>query len=78
MGTDWACCVLCIVGWGGVEAVKDWKCRACGKQVEVEDDYEPQMCCSGRDCGCMGMEVNPVFCDECEEKIFGKREGKPK
>lgn len=52
--------------------MKEWQCAACGKLIKVEDDYEPIQCCSGRDCGCMGREVNPAFCDNCEEKIFGK------
>lgn len=59
----------------------DWKhkmkpinCMGCGNETEVYDSYEPQMCCSGHMCGCMGMPVNPVFCDECEEKVYGKRD----
>jgi hypothetical protein len=53
--------------------MKPWNCITCGKEIEVEDDYEPQYCCSGRDCTCMGQPINPVFCDECEIKIFGTR-----
>lgn len=27
---------------------------------------EPVTCCSGRDCGCMGMPTEPPFCsDKC-------------
>lgn len=29
--------------------------------------YEPEMCCSGHMCGCMGSPVNPPICDECEK-----------
>lgn len=37
-------------------------CMICGGEL----GYEPQMCCSGRDCGCMGMPVDPPICsDEC-------------
>ena len=27
-------------------------------------DEEPQMCCSGRDCGCHGMPIDPIICSE--------------
>jgi len=55
---------------------KKWECVACGDDVEVVDDYEPKYCCNDRDCGCGGYPVNPVFCDKCDEKIFGERGGK--
>ena len=53
--------------------MKQWNCNACYKDIEVYDEYEPEMCCSGlrEHCACMGQPINPVFCDECEEKIFG-------
>lgn len=36
----------------------------CGEEIEV------QMCCSGRDCGCMGQPVNPPVCSEqCYEDL---------
>ena len=51
-------------------------CATCNKEVEVyDDDYEPEYCCAGRmedQCGCRGLPINPIFCDECEEKIFGR------
>ena len=53
--------------------MKSMWCMACGKPIEVYDEYEPEYCCDGRDCCCHGKPINPVFCDECEEKIFGKR-----
>lgn len=43
---------------------------ACGKDCLAPKDYEPEGCCSGRECGCMGREINPVFCDKCEEKFM--------
>ena len=52
--------------------MKKYNCAACGKEIEVYDEYEPEYCCDGRECGCMGKPMNPMFCDECEEKIFGK------
>lgn len=56
--------------------MKPWKCDICGKSIDVEDDYEPQMCCTGSlyeiHCGCMGKPINPMFCNDCEIKIFGE------
>lgn len=43
-------------------------CMVCGKEFLGE---EPKMCCSGRECGCMGMPIEPVVCsDECYKKIM--------
>ncbi len=53
-----------------IGAVKPWDCSACGTGILVENDYEPEGCCSGRECGCMGREINPVFCTDCENKLF--------
>ena len=40
-------------------------CMVCGGDL----GYEPQMCCSGRECGCMGMPVDPPICSkECYAK----------
>ena len=39
----------------------DLICMVCGQEFEGE---EPMMCCSGRDCGCMGMPVDPIICSE--------------
>jgi len=33
-------------------------CAICDKKIDV------QMCCSGRDCGCIGMPVDPPVCSE--------------
>lgn len=39
-------------------------CTICEKEIEV------QMCCSGIDCGCMGLPVDPPVCsDECYIKF---------
>lgn len=53
--------------------MKDWKCNGCGTKVMVVDDWEDEFCCRGLidQCGCGGMPINPVFCDECEKKFFG-------
>lgn len=34
-------------------------CMYCGSNFAGP---EPQMCCDGRECGCMGMPVDPVIC----------------
>lgn len=53
--------------------MKEWRCNGCGKPIEVYDDYEPEFCCDGRGCGCLGEVINPMFCDDCEEKVYGNR-----
>ena len=43
------------------------ECMVCGSQFEGP---VPEMCCSGRDCGCMGMPVDPVVCSqECYNNL---------
>ena len=45
-----------------------YDCLMCEKEVL---DYEPQMCCSGHDCGCMGQPVEPCLCSiECSRALF--------
>lgn len=42
-------------------------CMSCGEEFEGP---EPLMCCSGRDCGCMGMPVDPIICSvKCYYKL---------
>ena len=36
-------------------------CMVCGKDFMGP---EPVMCCSGRDCGCMGMPTEPIVCSQ--------------
>lgn len=52
--------------------MKKWLCDFCGDFIKVTKDYEPKMCCEGYLCGCYGYPINPVFCDKCEERIYGK------
>ncbi len=52
--------------------MKKHNCDGCHKEIEVYDEYEPEMCCNGFECGCYGHPVNPLFCDECEIAIFGR------
>ena len=38
-------------------------CEICGKPVP---DYVPQYCCSGDECGCLGLPIEPCVCgDAC-------------
>lgn len=40
-------------------------CMVCGQTWMGE---KPKMCCDGRECGCMGLPVDPVVCsEECYE-----------
>jgi len=43
------------------------RCLICNRPVP---DYEPEMCCSGSDCGCMGMPTEPCVCSrECWDAL---------
>jgi hypothetical protein len=45
-----------------------YRCMICGKPVP---DFEPTMCCDGRDCGCRGLPVEPCVCsDECSAAVY--------
>lgn len=52
--------------------LKPWLCDGCFQPTEVEEDHQPEMCCDGYMCGCYGKPTNPVFCETCEEKLFGR------
>jgi hypothetical protein len=44
-------------------------CIVCNEEIEV------QMCCSGRDCGCMGQPVEPPVCsEECHYELMNNIE----
>lgn len=43
------------------------KCQVCHNLYMGE---EPRMCCSGRECGCMGQPIDPMVCsEECYQNI---------
>lgn len=45
-------------------------CMICGKEFMGP---EPKMCCSGRECGCMGLPTEPIICsEECDVKLKEK------
>lgn len=49
-------------GEGGEE------CFICGILVE---GYEHEFCCSGIECGCMGLPINPCTCSkQCDKALF--------
>lgn len=50
--------------------MKKHPCDSCNVEIEVPDDYKPEFCCSGYECGCYGRVINPAFCDKCEKEIF--------
>lgn len=52
--------------------MKKHNCDSCNKEIEIPDNYEPEYCCEGYECGCYGYPINPMFCDECLELHFGK------
>lgn len=42
-------------------------CQICGTEIEV------RICCSGRDCGCLGQPIDPPVCSQvCWDKFFNK------
>ena len=43
------------------------KCLCCDNFVE---DYEPDFCCSGFECGCQGLPIWPPLCEECESNFY--------
>lgn len=46
----------------------NWTCENCNSPL----DFEPQMCCSGADCGCRGMPVDPMVCSiDCYNVLYG-------
>ena len=53
--------------------MEKYYCTICGKYLG--DDYDPMMCCSGRDCACMGLSTNiPVCSKKCYNKFTKKEE----
>lgn len=48
--------------------------RTCTNEVQVPETFEFVGCCSGHGCGCLGLEINPVFCEQCHQKLFEESE----
>lgn len=52
-----------------VESPK-FECIACGDSIP---DFDPKMCCSGHECGCLGKPTEPQVCsNKCYDQIFKK------
>lgn len=50
--------------------VKGDHCQICSTWIE---DYDPKMCCSGHECGCMGQPTEPRICSsECHDKLMAR------
>ena len=43
------------------------RCEACG---EFYMGDEPNRCCSGHMCGCLGLPIDPILCESCIEQII--------
>lgn len=44
-------------------------CLNCGELI----DYEPEYCCNGRECGCMGLPIEPPICSqECWDEAINR------
>lgn len=51
-----------------MEELVELYCMVCGKQFM---GTKPQTCCSGRECGCMGMPTEPIVCSEkCYDNLL--------
>ena len=54
---------------------KDKEIHYCQGKGCMNEIPEPRMCCSGYDCGCMGMPIDPPYCsNECYDSRFDKGE----
>ncbi len=52
------------------EIEKKYFCWNCN-EIEI---LEPITCCSGYECGCMGLPIDPPFCSEkCQNEYYEKR-----
>ncbi len=71
---EYAKCIKALSNLKGEPKTKVEPCYHCGTPTEVDASYEQEGCCDGRECGCAGMIINPIFCDTCMHKI----EGEPK
>ena len=48
--------------------IVELSCMVCNENFYGK---EPQMCCSGRECGCMGMPTEPIVCSiECYDTLL--------
>jgi hypothetical protein len=58
-----------------MKTLVELNCMVCGESFQGE---EPRTCCSGRDCGCMGMPIDPIICsEECYYNLPHMKNRKP-
>lgn len=54
--------------------IMEWTCQDCAKKLDKQDveNYrrKGQYCCSGYQCGCYGMPVDPPVCLRCHDIGF--------
>lgn len=43
-------------------------CTECGKLIK----YKAEFCCSSKDCGCLGIPIDPPWCIDCWNKIMNR------
>lgn len=43
-------------------------CISCDAEFVGE---KPNYCCSGSDCGCQGLPVDPPLCEKCDSIFYG-------
>ena len=56
-----------IDNWRVKPALVDLSCMVCSKDFKGEP---PIMCCSGIDCGCLGLPIEPIVCSkECYDNL---------
>lgn len=55
------------VGGAGGEVMDRVECQICGVAVL---GYEPQYCCSGQECACEGLPIEPPLCEACWADMF--------
>ena len=49
----------------------EYRCEVCNKGLE---DYDPEYCCDGRECGCHGQPSFPPICSElCYHTSMGNK-----
>ena len=59
--------ILCVIA--SYFIIMKGNCIVCGNEIEIT------MCCSGRDCGCMGQPTEPPVCSsECYDELMNNFE----
>lgn len=52
--------------------VSEYDCMMCGADLP---NYDPKMCCSGFECGCMGKPTEPPICSQkCWDALMARNQ----